>query len=149
MVKSWTLTHTFLWLCFFPNSMKWNGTEFLYHPQLLQVQIITKKLKRNLKTSKVATPKTRGKKGSLQGFKTHEVTKSWNDQRLTSVQFEMRTREAIQCPNIFREDNWSETRSLCLLNSFDKAHVPTLLLALLILATPPTHHRGVEWAAVC
>lgn len=105
------------------------------------------------KTSKVATPKTREekkkRKGSLQGFKTQEVTKSWNDQRRrTSAQLKRRW-EAILCPSIFWEDNWSETRSLCLLNSFDKAHVPTLLLALLILTTPPTHHRGVEWAAIC
>lgn len=57
--------------------------------------------------------------------------------------------EAIARPSIFWEDNWSETRSLCLLNSFVKAHVPTLLLALLILTTLPTHHQGVKWAAIC
>ena len=89
----------------FLNSMKWNGTEFLYHPELLQVQIITKKLKTNIpKTSKVATLKTRrgkNKKGSLQGFKTQEVTKSWNDQRRRTSAQPKHRKEASLCPSVF------------------------------------------------
>lgn len=90
------------------------------------------------------------KRENFTGSNTQEATKFWNDQRRRSSTQLKRRREAILYPSILWDiKNWSENRSLCLLNSFDKAHVPTLLLALLILTTPPTHSRSVEWAAIC
>lgn len=75
-------------------SMKWNRTEFLYHPQLLQVQIINKETEDKPSKSQATTLKThrRNKKKRItsrffvfiskkEKNKLQEVTKSWNDQR--------------------------------------------------------------------
>lgn len=50
--------------------MKWNGTEFLYHPQLLQVQIIAKKPKIRLQNKQSCnTEDVWGKKDNFKGLK--------------------------------------------------------------------------------
>lgn len=69
--------------------MKWNRTEFLYHPQLLQVQIINKETEDEPSKTKRSddTEDTRIGEMNKDHFKVfcflklQEVTKSWNDQR--------------------------------------------------------------------
>lgn len=77
--------------------MKWIRTEFSYHPQLLQVQITTTKLKK-ISQNNHDTEETWEERDHSKDLKP-EVTKSWNDQRI-STQLKRR-REATLRPSLF------------------------------------------------
>lgn len=107
-------------------SMKWNRTEFLYHPQLLQVQIITQRNWRQTlkKKSQATTLKThrRNKKKEKDHFKvfflffeekkekkTARSNQILKRPKTTSAQSKHR-REAIQRPSIYTEKSRTDLK---------------------------------------